>query len=137
MLCLRLRCIHSSALELFSPCYVKKSPAEDSLWSVGHAEGRQVSVGEGEQGHDGDEGAVVTEDDGESGVLHVAQHEQRDEDQTRQHGAGEQNAVLRRLRKHRRSRSGTETEKETCLMQAADSPIGRETGCCDQPGPWR
>lgn len=80
-------------------------PVGDSLWSVGHAEARQVSVGEGEQGHDGDEGAVVAEEDGESGVLDVTQHEQRDEDQTRQHGGRKQNALLRGLREHQQSRS--------------------------------
>ncbi len=80
--------------------------AEDSLWSVGHAEARQVSVGEGEQGHDEDEGTVVTEEDGEFRVLDVAQHEQRDEDQTRQHGNREQIAVLRRLQQQQQKDLG-------------------------------
>lgn len=47
----------------------------DSLRGVGHAEGRQVPVGEGEQRHDGGEGAVVTEEDAEFGVGDVAHHE--------------------------------------------------------------
>lgn len=45
----------------------------------------------------------MTEDDGESGVFHVAQHDQRDEDQTRHHGGGEQNAAPRGLHRHRQS----------------------------------
>lgn len=68
-----------------------------SLRSIGHAEGCQVTVGEGEQGHDGHEDAVVREDDGQSGVPHVTEHQQRDEDQARQHGQGEQSAVFGRL----------------------------------------
>lgn len=80
-------------------------PAEHSLWSVGHAEARQVPVGEGEQGHDGDEGTVVSEDVRESGALHVTQHEQRDEEQTGQHGDRKQPALLRRLHKHQQHQS--------------------------------
>lgn len=82
---------------------MSECPAKDSLWRVGHAEGRQVPVGEGEQDHDDDEGRVVMEDDGESGVFHVAQHDQRDEDQARHHGGGEQKAAPRGLRRHRKS----------------------------------
>ena len=78
---------------------------EDSLWSVGHAEARQVPVGEGEQGHDGDEGTVVSEEVRESGALHVTQHEQRDEEQTGQHGGRKQQALLRRLHKHQQHQS--------------------------------
>lgn len=96
-------------------------PTKDSLWRVGHAERRQVSVAEGEQGHDGDKGAVVAEDDGEPGVLHVAQHDQRDVDRAGHHGHGEQDAVLRRLRKHRQSCSGSSSRKKqkAPLAQAA------------------
>lgn len=96
-------------------------PTKDSLWRVGHAERRQVSVAEGEQGHDGDKGAVVAEDDGEAGVLHVAQHDQRDVDHAGHHGHGEQDAVLRRLRKHRQSCSGSSRRKKqkAPLAQAA------------------
>lgn len=86
---------------------MSERPVEDSLWSVGHAEGRQVPVGEGEQDHEDDEGRVVTEDDGESGVFHVAQHDQRDEDQTRHHGGGEQKAAPRGLRRHPQSFNNT------------------------------
>lgn len=39
----------------------------------------------------------MREDDGESGVLHVTEHQQRDEEQARQHGHGEQGAVFGRL----------------------------------------
>lgn len=87
-------------------------PRSDSLWRVGHAERRQVSVAEGEQDHDGDKGAVVAEDDGEPGVLHVAQHDQRDVDHAGHHGHGEQDAVPRRLRKHQQSCSGSSSLKK-------------------------
>lgn len=40
----------------------------------------------------------MTEEDGEIGVRDVAQHEQRDEEQTGQHSGRKQNAPLRRLR---------------------------------------
>lgn len=39
----------------------------------------------------------MTEEDGESGVLDVTHHEQRDEDQARQHGDRKQKALLGRL----------------------------------------
>ena len=74
-----------------------------------HAEGCQVTIGEGEQAHDAHKGAVVCEDDRQSGVLHVTEHQQRDEDQTRQHGHGEQSAVSGRLR---RRLSGERQEQE-------------------------
>lgn len=110
----------------------------DSLRSVGHAEGRQVSIGEGEQGHDDDEGKVVTEQD-EFGVLHVTHHEQRDEDQAGHHGRREQKALLRRL--HNANRVIYEwwlkIWNSKSLEKAADLPIGRETGWHGRPSPRR
>lgn len=103
---------------MFSKNKPTSRPAEDSLWCVGHAERRQVSVAEGEQGHDGDKGAVVPEDDGEPGVLHIAQHDQRDVDHTGHHGHGEQDAVLRRLRKHQQSCSGSSSRKKQKVLLA-------------------
>lgn len=52
----------------------------------------------------------MAEDDRESGGLHVAEHNQRNEDKARQHGGGEQDAVLPRLQKRQRRRSEMETE---------------------------
>lgn len=72
----------------------QKVPVQDSLWSVGHAEGCQVSIREGEQGHDGDKGTVVREDYVESKVLDVTHHEERDEDQTGQHSNRKKIAFL-------------------------------------------
>lgn len=51
----------------------------------------------------------MSEDDGQSGVLHVTEHQQRDEDQARQHGHGEQSAVFGRLWRHP---SGERQEQE-------------------------
>lgn len=53
----------------------------------------------------------MAEDDRESGGLHIAEHKQRNEDEARQHGGGEQDAVLPRLRKRQRRRSEMETER--------------------------
>lgn len=97
---LKIQSVYKSLNKLNAADGLDGIPAEDSLWSVGHAEARQVPVGEGEQGHDGDEGTVVSEELRESGALHVTQHEQRDEEQTGQHGDRKQEAVLRWLHKH-------------------------------------
>lgn len=81
---------------------VQPLPVADSPWSVGHAEARQVPVGDGEQRHDEGEETVAAEDGGRSEVLHVAHDEQRDEEPARRHGDGKPTALLRGLRAHRR-----------------------------------
>lgn len=69
-----------------------------SLWAETHAQAGQVSVGESEEHHEGDEPAVVDEEDGEFETrLNVAQHEERDEGQTGHDQQGELQAVLLRL----------------------------------------
>lgn len=93
-----------------------KLQAEDSLRSVGHAKARQVAIREGEQSHDGDEGTVVSEED-EFGVLDVTHHDQRDEDQTRQHGDRKQAAPLRRLQNHHQ-RNSEMRKKRFVLIEA-------------------
>lgn len=57
------------------------------LWSVAHAEARQVSVTEGEEDHEDDEEAVVVEEDGQEDTrLNVTQHEERNEQQATHDG---------------------------------------------------
>lgn len=69
-----------------------------SLWAETHAQAGQVSVGESEEHHEGDEPAVMDEEDGEFETwLNVAQHEERDEGQTGHDQQGERQAVLLRL----------------------------------------
>lgn len=69
-----------------------------SLWAVAHAQAGQVSVGEGEERHEGDEPAVMGEVDGEIGArMNVAQHEERDEGQSGPDKQGELQAVVPRL----------------------------------------
>lgn len=87
--------------------------AEYSLWSIGHAEARQVSIRDGEQSHDDNKGTVMTEQ-GYFGVLDVTRHEQRDEDQARKHSNGKPETLLRRLYKH------PETIKSAALQLQSD-----------------
>lgn len=69
-----------------------------SLGAEAHAETGQVSVGEGEEDHEDDVPGVVGEDRGEAVArLHVAQHEERDEDEPQAHQDVKPDAVFARL----------------------------------------
>lgn len=69
-----------------------------SLWAKTHAQAGQVSVGEGKEHHEGDEPAIMEEEDRELETrLYVAQHEERDEGQAEHDQQGEQQVVLLRL----------------------------------------
>lgn len=53
------------------------------LWTVAHTEACQIPITEGEEDHVEDKEAVMMENDWQVGTrLNVAQHEERDEDQT-------------------------------------------------------
>lgn len=72
-----------------------------SLRSVAHAEAGQVAVAEGEEEHEGDEEAVVMEEDGQMEAgLNVAQHEERYENNASQDGRRQHPAVFTWLHKH-------------------------------------
>lgn len=63
-----------------------------------HAETGQVSVGEGEEGHEDDVPGVVGEEYGEGVArLHVAQHEEGHEDEPQAHQDRKPDAVFARL----------------------------------------
>lgn len=64
-----------------------------------HGEGHQVTIGNSEDHHEGDEVGVLWEERGQPGPLgHVAQHEERNEQDAQADQQGQQPAVLVRLR---------------------------------------
>lgn len=69
-----------------------------SLRGVGHGQGHEVAAGQGEEEHDGGEGNVVAEVDGQVGArLDIAEHQQRDEHHPGDHQGWEQTGLLPRL----------------------------------------
>jgi len=80
------------------------------LGSKAHAETGQVSVGEGEEDHEDDVQGVVAKQHGEVVTrLHVAQHEEGDEDDPQAHHDRKPHAVFTRLERERTtSTTGTD-----------------------------
>lgn len=65
------------------------------LWSEAHAETGQVSVGEREESHEDDVPGVVAKQHWEIVTrLNVAQHEERDEDDSEDHQDGQPQTVF-------------------------------------------
>lgn len=96
-----------------------------SLGAEAHAETGQVSVGEGEDGHEDDVPGVVGEKHGEGVArLHVAQHEERDEDEPQAHQDRKPDAVLARLQ--------GKPQTSTAQPSAAFRLTGGKTDVCRQ-----
>lgn len=65
------------------------------LGPIAHAEAGQVSVREGEEDHEDDEPSIVLKEDRQVAPgLHIAEHEERNEQQASQHEDRQQAAVL-------------------------------------------
>lgn len=92
------------------------------LRSITHAEAGQVAIAEGEEEHEGDEEAIVIEEDGQMGAgLNVAQHEERYEDNASQDGRRQHRAVFTWLHKrHLQIRRGPTGQK--CAITIRNSP---------------
>lgn len=90
-----------------TPPEVRAAP-KALLGSEAHAEAGQVSVGEGEEDHEEDVPGVVSERHGEVFPrMDVAQHEERDEDDSDATQDRKPDAVLTRLDTHRDGQHGT------------------------------
>lgn len=88
--------------------------AAHSLGAEAHAETGQVAVGEGEEDHEDDVPGVVLEDHAQVVArLHVAQHEERHEDDPQAHQDREPDAVLARLQR----RAQTAAARFTCRQK--------------------
>lgn len=72
------------------------------LWCVGHGQTDTISAGEGEEHHDDDEGQVIGKEHRKQlTILHIAKHQERNKDHTRDHKGWKPFTLLLGLRKQK------------------------------------
>lgn len=113
-------------------------PSSYSLGPEAHAEAGQVAVGDGEEDHEDDVPGVMGEEDGQVVPgLHVAQHEQGDEDDAEEHQHWQEAAVLAGLGEKNGALSSSEVAGTAA--RAAEEPhrAGEDFMLWGRSRPWR